>query len=42
MLLPLKNSIALVFTLFLPKICFSTFGLEPSKNISLKIARLAQ
>ena len=30
------------FTLFLHKICFSVYGLEPSKNLSLQQARLAQ
>ena len=30
------------FALYLPKICFSVFGLEPSKNLSLKLVGLAQ
>ena len=29
------------FTLFLPRIFFSVFGLESSKNLSLKLARLS-
>ena len=31
-----------LFNLFLPSICFSVFALEPSKNLSLKLASLAQ
>ena len=30
------------FTLFLPKVCFSVFRLEQSKNLSIKLARVAQ
>ena len=36
MLLSLRNSIVFDFTLFLPRICFSVFGLELSKNLSSK------
>ena len=42
MLISLKSFIVFEFTLFLPRICFSVFGLEPPKNLSLKLARLAQ
>ena len=42
MLLVLRNSTVLEFTLFLPEICSSVFELKPSKHLSLKIARLMQ
>ena len=40
MLLSLRKSIVFEFTLFPPRICFIVFGLEPSKNLSFKLARL--
>ena len=41
-LLSLRNFIVFEFPLFLPRICFSMFGVELSKNLSLNLARLAQ
>ena len=38
-LLFLRNFVVFEFTFLLPRTCFSVFGLEPSKNLSLKLAR---
>ena len=42
MLPSLRKSIVLVLTLLHPRNCLNVFGLEPQKNLSLKLARLAQ
>ena len=42
MLLSFRISIVFDFTLILARICFNVFGLEPSKNLCLNLARMAQ